>query len=535
MRHDFMKNAKLLPANFGPLRDADGHARLTGPCGDTVEIWLRMGEGRIAQASFTTDGCGHSIASGSAAARLAEGKTPEEALRTIGREEVSAAAGGLPEESRHCAILAAAALAEALSDLVGRRGRRGAKRGAEQAPSPAPRRGGPDDEALRRRLKEIRHTVVVLSGKGGVGKSTVAVNLAVALGLAGKRVGLLDIDIHGPSVPGMLRLNDETLRVEDDAIVPAQVGGLKVMSVGFLLQGRDDAVIWRGPMKAGVIRQFLQDVAWGPLDYLIVDSPPGTGDEPLSVCQLVGKGAAALIVTTPQDVAVADVKKSINFCRALGLPVLGVVENMSGFACPGCGLVTPIFKKGGGERMAAETGVPFIGRIPIDLVLGETGDEGRPYVHRHARTEAGGAFIHIVDSILAHFGASETPAPDTPSSISKKEGIMRIAIPLTGGTLSAHFGHCESFALVDADPAEKRILGREDAVPPPHEPGVLPAWLAERGADMIIAGGMGSRAQGLFAAQGIKVLVGAPAEAPEKLVANYLAGCLTTGANVCGH
>lgn len=152
--------------------------------------------------------------------------------------------------------------------------------------------------------------------------------------------------------------------------------------------------------------------------------------------------------------------------------------------------------------MAAETGVPFLGRIPIDLVLGETGDEGRPYVHRHARTEAGGAFIHIVDSILARFGSSETPAPVVPSTTHNKEGRMRIAIPLTGGTLSAHFGHCESFALVDADPAEKKILGREDAVPPPHEPGVLPAWLAERGADMIIAGGWARGRRGCLRRRG---------------------------------
>ncbi|MDD5556986.1 MAG: Mrp/NBP35 family ATP-binding protein [bacterium] len=283
-------------------------------------------------------------------------------------------------------------------------------RGGREHTPPAAAAAGARDEAgdrraLERRLRRIRHTIIVLSGKGGVGKSTVAVNLAVALGLDGRRVGLLDIDIHGPSVPKMLRLERASVEAADDgSIVPVEIGGLKVMSIGFLLRDRDEAVIWRGPLKTGVIRQFLRDVAWGDLDYLVVDSPPGTGDEPLSVCQLVGEAAGAVIVTTPQDVATADVRRSIGFCRALDLPVIGVIENMSGFTCPGCGRRLDIFRTGGGERMARETGVPFLGRIPIEPALGETCDEGLPYVHRHARTETGQAFRRVVDSILERAG-----------------------------------------------------------------------------------------------------------------------------------
>ncbi|MDO9541428.1 MAG: Mrp/NBP35 family ATP-binding protein, partial [Kiritimatiellia bacterium] len=205
---------------------------------------------------------------------------------------------------------------------------------------------------MQERLEQIKHKIIVLSGKGGVGKSTVAVNVAVSLTLAGKRVGLLDVDIHGPSIPKMLDLEDTRISVRDEIMLPVEKDGLKVMSIGFLLQNRDDAVIWRGPMKMGVIKQFLKDVDWGELDYLVIDSPPGTGDEPLSVCQLVKNADGAVIVTTPQDVATNDVRKSINFCRQLNLPVLGVVENMSGFVCPKCGELTAIFKTGGGERMA---------------------------------------------------------------------------------------------------------------------------------------------------------------------------------------
>ncbi len=258
-----------------------------------------------------------------------------------------------------------------------------------------------EQQKLDDRMHKIKHKIIVLSGKGGVGKSTVAVNLAISLSLSGKKVGLLDVDIHGPSVPKMLQLDSSRINVADGVIHPVKKGEVKVVSIGFLLKDRDDAVIWRGPMKAGVIKQFLTDVEWGDLDYLVIDSPPGTGDEPLSVCQLLKNPDGAVVVTTPQDVAVADVRKSVNFCRQLKIPVLGVVENMSGFVCPKCGELTQIFKTGGGERMAKEMGVPFLGRIPIDPAIGEACDSGNPFIYYHSKTETANAFERAIEPILA--------------------------------------------------------------------------------------------------------------------------------------
>jgi ATP-binding protein involved in chromosome partitioning len=269
------------------------------------------------------------------------------------------------------------------------------------------RRSGENDEEfkdrqlLESRLCRIRHKVVVLSGKGGVGKSTVAVNLAVALMLAGKKVGLLDVDIHGPSIPTMLGLEGEKLQGGADGLVPIEVGGLKVMSIGFFLNSQDDAVIWRGPLKMGVIKQFLKDVVWGDLDYLIIDSPPGTGDEPLSVVQLIGTLDGAVIVTTPQKVAAIDVRKSISFCRKLNVPVLGVVENMSGFACPKCGEVTQVFRSGAGQEIARDMLVPFLGSIPIDPKVAEACDNGKAFIHHYASTPAAKAMLAMVQPLLA--------------------------------------------------------------------------------------------------------------------------------------
>ncbi|HOW50908.1 MAG TPA: Mrp/NBP35 family ATP-binding protein [bacterium] len=224
----------------------------------------------------------------------------------------------------------------------------------------------------------IGKTILVMSGKGGVGKSTVAVNIAVALQRQGKRVGLLDADIHGPSIPTMMGLEGARTRGGLGAIEPVEANGVKVISMGFFLDKSDDPVIWRGPMKMNVIKQFLADVAWGDIDALVVDLPPGTGDEPLSVCQLIGKVDGAVIVTTPQRVAAVDVRKSISFCEELKVPVIGVVENMSGFRCPRCGEVTDIFMSDGGRKLAEERGVPFLGAVPIDPLIVRSGDGGYP-------------------------------------------------------------------------------------------------------------------------------------------------------------
>ncbi len=388
-------------------------------------------------------------------------------------------------------------------------------------------------QKLQLRLSHIRHKVIVLSGKGGVGKSTVAVNLATGLSQSGKRVGLLDVDIHGPSIPTMLGLERETLQGCDGGLLPVALGTMKVISFGFLLRNMDDAVIWRGPMKAGVIKQFLKDVLWGNLDYLIIDSPPGTGDEPLSICQLIGTLDGAVIVTTPQRVAAVDVRKSITFCRQLQVPVIGVVENMSGFACPKCGEVTQILCSGGGKRMAEDMGIRFLGSIPLDPKIAEACDKGRAFVDHYAATPTAEIMQEIIQPIAA---LDETNADKKATGkIRQEDNQMRIAIPLADGKLAMHFGHCERFAFVDIDQAEKKILGRQDIEAPPHEPGLLPGWLAERGVNAIISGGMGQRARGLFGERGIDVVVGALADTPENLVGHYLAGTLDVGQNICDH
>ncbi|MDA8123635.1 MAG: iron-sulfur cluster carrier protein MrpORP [Deltaproteobacteria bacterium] len=398
-----------------------------------------------------------------------------------------------------------------------------------------------EDEALVRRMSDIKHKILVLSGKGGVGKSTVAVNLAVALGMEGMEVGLLDVDFHGPSVPTLLNLKGELLKSADGGgIMPLEAaGGIKVVSLGFALGASDEAVIWRGPMKMGVIKQLLTEVEWGELDYLVVDFPPGTGDEPLSVAQLIPESDGAVIVTTPQDLSLHDVRKSINFCKQLHIPVLGVIENMSGLVCPHCGKMVEIFKSGGGEAMARQMGVPFLGRIPIEPQIVGGSDAGKPFVYFNRETEAAQAFIRAIQPVLQ---LQEQTKPETsriaplPQPSKEKEmKTLKIAVPMAAGSLCQHFGHCEQFALYDVDADKKAILETTLVTPPPHEPGLLPTWLQEQGAELIIAGGMGSRAQELFVGKGIHVVTGAASEAPEKVVADYLRGELTTGANVCDH
>ncbi|MBU0755826.1 MAG: Mrp/NBP35 family ATP-binding protein [Planctomycetes bacterium] len=258
-----------------------------------------------------------------------------------------------------------------------------------------------EKEAMRKRLGAIRNKILVLSGKGGVGKSTVAVNLAASLALAGNKVGLLDIDIHGPSIPTLLHLEGKNVEGDDEGIIPINYSDhLKVMSIGFLMQKNQEAVIWRGPMKHSVIKQFLTYVNWGELDYLVVDSPPGTGDEPLSIAQFMAKDAQAVIVTTPQEVALTDVRKSINFCRKLSLPIMGIIENMSGYVCPHCNKTSDIFKSGGGQELALSMEVPFMGKIPLEPGVVLSSDDGKPYVEAFKDSATSIAFREVIKSIL---------------------------------------------------------------------------------------------------------------------------------------
>ena len=411
-----------------------------------------------------------------------------------------------------------------------------------------------DEIAMAENLSKINQIIVVLSGKGGVGKSTVAVNLALSLALRGLRTGLMDVDIHGPSVPKLLNLTDKRPTVKGDEIIPITYLSdlLKVMSMGFLLQGTEQAVIWRGPLKYSMIKDFIAHVQWGSLDYLVVDCPPGTGDEPLSVAQFLKGKAKAVIVTTPQQVATIDVEKCITFCKQLELPVVGVIENMSGFVCPHCGMTVDIFSKGGGELLATQYGIPFLGSIPLDPDIARSGDEEKPYVYFYSKTVAAKVFDGIVEKIV-HSGKNESEAirkevgnkspVDTHSqnkdkveivSTSHKEVSMKFAVPTNQGKLCAHFGHCEAFALIDTD-GDGKVVNETYITPPPHEPGLLPPWLSQQGVNCIIAGGMGSRAKELFAAQGVNVVTGAQGEEPRAIVEDYLKGVLQTGANTCDH
>ena len=240
-----------------------------------------------------------------------------------------------------------------------------------------------NDAKISATLAKMKHKIIVLSGKGGVGKSTVASHLALALAEKKYQVGLLDSDIHGPSIPKMLGIEDKKPEISEQGINPVMaLPNLKVMSMSFFLPDADAPVIWRGPAKMGAIKQLLSDVHWGDLDYLIVDLPPGTGDEPLSIAQLIPNSDGAVIVTTPQDVALLSVRKSVTFVKKMNMPVIGIIENMSGFTCPHCKKRIDIFKTGGGSKAAMDLKVPFLGKIPLDPTIVEMGDSGNILLHQ---------------------------------------------------------------------------------------------------------------------------------------------------------
>ncbi len=257
------------------------------------------------------------------------------------------------------------------------------------------------ENAITRSLGKIKNKILVMSGKGGVGKSTVSVNLALELAQRGHKVGLMDVDIHGPDVVRMLNMTGtiEPPPSKNALIQPLNYNdNLKVVSLEYLMQDRDEAIIWRGPLKIQAIRQFVADFAWGELDYLVIDAPPGTGDEPLSVAQTI-PNLKAVVVTTPQKVALADVRKSINFCKTVKVEITGVVENMSGFVCPHCNETVDIFKSGGGEQTARDFELPFLGRIPMDPKVVSAGDDGVPYLASQGDSPAIAAFAKMVSAI----------------------------------------------------------------------------------------------------------------------------------------
>ncbi|CAN2040790.1 Iron-sulfur cluster carrier protein [Candidatus Magnetomoraceae bacterium gMMP-15] len=256
------------------------------------------------------------------------------------------------------------------------------------------------DKMIESSLNKIGQKLLVMSGKGGVGKSSISANIAVGLASRGFKVGLMDVDLHGPSIHKIMGLKGLLDITEDKFIVPKPFNeNLKIVSMQSLMQDGDQAVIWRGPAKTGVIRQFIADVQWDNLDYLVIDSPPGTGDEPLSVAQTV-PDAKALIITTPQDVALDDVRKSINFCKTVHMEILGLIENMGPLTCPHCGKIIELFKSGGGEITAQKMDIPFLGSIPFDTNVVDACDAGKPVLISNQSSVFSKSIEKILDGIV---------------------------------------------------------------------------------------------------------------------------------------
>jgi ATP-binding protein involved in chromosome partitioning len=379
-------------------------------------------------------------------------------------------------------------------------------------------------------LRRIRRVIAVMSGKGGVGKSTIAASLALGLARLGHKTGLLDVDFHGPSVPTLLGLQKSRAASDGGPLQPLRLGcNLSVMSLGFLLDEGDQAVIWRGPMKIGVIDQLLGDVARGDLDFLVLDCPPGTGDEPLTISQVV-PAAEVVMVGTPQEVAMADVRKALSFCQQVGLAVLGLVETMGTMRCGTCGAPVPLFRRAKDARPA---GIRLLAEVPFDSALQTACDQGQLEAFLDGGSSTAQLLINLAREVAGQVPVTIPNTTLSENPVQGGNGTMRYALPTENGKLAMHFGHAGEFTLIDVENGQ---ISRTQAVtPPPHEPGLLPRWLKEQGATVIIAGGMGQRAQGLFAENGIQVVVGAEAVPVEDLVRQHLAGSLKTGENVCDH
>jgi len=322
------------PRNMGLMPVFDGHGSVTGSCGDSMDMWIRVQDDEIAEARFSTDGCGSSIACGSMATQLARTRSLA-GMALLRPRDILDAFDGFPDESAHCAELAVDALHAACQDYF---------------------RSIPTGSVNRKFL--------VVSGKGGVGKSTVAMHLAKRLCERGAQVGVLDADIHSPSLPTLLGVGSVFLERTGDRLMAHEHDGLKIMSMAFLSPDPDRAVVLRGPRKTMLVRQFLREIDWGKLDAMVVDTPAGTGDELLTVVKSAGALEGAVVVCTPRDVALQGARRSVAFCREMGVPVLGLLENMAGTRCPSCGHVAN--GSGAGRKLSLELGVPFLGSLPLD-------------------------------------------------------------------------------------------------------------------------------------------------------------------------
>ncbi len=377
------------------------------------------------------------------------------------------------------------------------------------------------NQRIKEKLEKVKHTIVVMSGKGGVGKSTLSTNIAYGLSLKGRKVGLLDADLHGPNIPQMLGVEGRKLPTIEEPLKLSD--NLKVTSLSFYMKSSDDPIIWRGPAKIGAINQLIGDVSWGEIDYLVVDLPPGTGDEPLTIAQALGDTDGSVIVTTPQKVAILDSRKSVKFSKLLNLPILGIVENMSGLVCPHCNERIDIFKSGGGEAAAKEMEVDLLGKIPMTPEMVEAGDSGKPYIFSNKEGAAYNALNSVIEKIINKVEVKDMT----------KEKLVKVAFPTNDGQeVETHFGHCKKFAVYSIQEGKVTDTSVVDA--PPHEPGLLPRFLGEMGATTIITGGMGQRAIDLFKNQNIDVILGARGSILENLDI-YLKGNLYSKGSACSH
>ncbi len=374
-----------------------------------------------------------------------------------------------------------------------------------------------EEQKLAQALQQIRHKLLVMSGKGGVGKSSVAVGLALGLARRGLKVGLMDVDLHGPDVLRMLGLKEPLDITYGQFMLPPELfDNLKVISIEVLMRNREMAVIWRGPLKHQLIRQFLTEVHWGNLDYLVIDAPPGTGDEPLSVAQTIPE-AQAILVTTPQEISLADVRKSINFCQKINMAILGLVENMSGYHCPHCGGDLPLFRSGGGAKTAHASKIAFMGMLPFDPKVVEAADQGQLMDLKEADSPFLTALAPMVDYVV------ETMPPGAGEPV-REPGVLKFAVPLEDGKLTDKFGQAKQFALLTVK--DQAITEQQTLIPP--DLGALPHWLESLGVTHVIAAGLSGRAQTPLTRKGMEVIAGSPKESPEQLVTDYLKNTPTT-------
>jgi len=377
-----------------------------------------------------------------------------------------------------------------------------------------------EEQLLRPVLTHIKHKLMILSGKGGVGKSTIAACMAIALAQKGNKVGLLDIDLHGPSIPHLLNITDILNISPEQKLLPKKImPNLEVVSIECLMADKDQAVIWRGPLKHTAIKQFISDVQWGDLDYLVVDSPPGTGDEPLSIAQLIPE-AKAIIVATPQEVALADVRKSITFCREVDMDIAGIIENMSGFICPHCGKEVNIFKTGGGERTALAFHVEFLGKLPFDLGVVEAGDAGKLIKYMENQDNFyNKVFFQIADRLIQRLEQMEVK-PVSLTEIRAKNSY-KITIPLKEEKPAPSLTTCDKIAMVHVKDGQ---IKKVECITPSEQGPIRPKVFVDLGADLVMTKAMKEKAKYIFYKNKVGVVLDIPDASPKELVQKFIKG-----------